>query len=128
MASTKVTPDYIQNSLFYFADASYKYHLDTKVFAEHKALNGLYKGMVEFKDDILELLMGYMDGKRVGELKLKEVPAYSHDNVIKLVDEIKTFAYELYEWAEEKKYCGVENAAQDLSGLAAKTRYMLTLS
>jgi len=124
----KLTPDSIQNTLFYFHDAAHKYHLDTKSFAEHKALNKLYEGVQDFKDSILEMLMGYLDGKRLGDLKGKDVPPYSHDNVIKLVDEIREFALDLYEWAESKKYCGVENAAQDLSGLAAKTRYMLTLS
>ena len=38
------------------------------------------------------------------------------------------FAYEVYEWAEEKHFCDIENKAQDLSGLGAKTIYRLTLS
>jgi hypothetical protein len=39
-----------------------------------------------------------------------------------------SFAYELEMWAEDKKYCDISNKAQDLSGIFARTQYMLTLS
>jgi len=45
-----------------------------------------------------------------------------------VVQEIKSFAHELMTWAEQNQYCDVENMAQDLSGKAAKTLYLLTLS
>lgn len=124
----ELTPEYIQGMLFYFHDAAHKFHLDTKSFAEHKALDGLYSGLVEFKDDISELLMGYMGGKRIGSISVGEIPEYSHSAAVKLANEIKDFGYELYEWAGEKKYCDVENTAQSLSGLGAKTIYLLTLT
>ena len=38
------------------------------------------------------------------------------------------FSYDLYEFACEKKLLDVENRSQELSGLAAKTIYRLTLS
>ena len=122
-----VTPEYIQNQLHYFNDAAQKYHHDTRSYAEHKALRGLYEGLNDFRDDILELVMGYT-GKRIGTLKRTDIPSYSNEEVIKMVNLLKDFAYEVYKWAEEKKYCDVENTAQDLSGLAAKTLYLLTLS
>lgn len=123
----KMTPEQIQNKLFSFHNAAHKYHLDTTSFEIHKALNKLYEGVGDFKDEILEKLMGYLDGKRIGKLKLEEVPEYSDSNVKKLVNDIKDFAYELYEWAGDNHYCDVENKAQELSGLAAQTAYMLTL-
>lgn len=123
----KLTPEYIQGKLFSFHNIAHKFHLDTKSFAEHKALNELYTGLVDFKDDISELIMGYT-GKRIGKIKLDDMPEYSHSASVKLAEDIKEFAYELEEWADENGYCDIENTAQSLSGLGAKTSYLLTLS
>lgn len=121
-------PEYIQNELFYFSILSHKFHLDTTSFSEHKALDELYKGISDIKDEILEKLIGYINGKRIGALKIKNIPEYSNKASIELCNEISEFAYELYEWAGSKKYCDIENKAQELSGLANKTIYLLTLS
>lgn len=126
--SNSFTPEYIQSKLFSFSNAAHKFHLDTRSFAEHKALDELYHSLADFKDEISEKIMGYMGGKRIGKLKLEEVSEYSHSESVKLAEEIKDFAYELQEWAEDKKYCDIENIAQGLSGLAAKTIYLLTLT
>lgn len=69
-----------------------------------------------------------MGGKRIGKLKMDEVPDYSHSEAVRLAEEVKEFGYELYEWAGEKKYCDVENKAQELSGAGAKAIYLLTLN
>lgn len=127
LKSESFTPEYIQNALFYFNDVAHKFHLDTKSFAEHKTLNELYKNLIEFKDNICELIMGYQSGKRIGKLNIEEIPEYSHAESIKLATLIKDFAYELEKWAEDKKYCDISNVAQSLSGLGAKTLYFLTL-
>jgi len=123
----QLTPEYIQGRLFYFHDVAHKYHLDTRSFAEHKALDTLYKDLVEFKDNICELLMGYT-GKRIGKISIGDMPLYSPEETVKMVNELKDFAYDLYEWAGDKKYCDIENTAQSLSGLAASTLYKLTLN
>lgn len=128
LKSNSFTPEYVQGKLFYFHDAAHKFHLDTKSFAEHKALDILYTELVTFKDSICELMIGYMNGKRIGKLKLDEVPEYNSSEPIKLVNNIKDFSYELEEWAEGNKYCDIENTAQSLSGLAAKVSYLLTLT
>lgn len=125
--ATTMTPEMIQGKLFYFRDAAHKFHLDTRSFAEHKALDFAYTELVGYVDGISEMLMGYI-GKRIGKLKMDDVPAYSHDEVTKMATEIKDFAYQLYEWAGEKKYCDIENTAQALSGMAAKLSYLLTLT
>ncbi len=123
-----LTPEYIQSKLFSFHNKAHKFHLDTRSYAEHKTLDTLYTELVSFKDDICELIMGYMDGKRIGKVTLDEVPEYSHAESLKLAKDIKAFSYELEMWAEEKKYCDISNVAQSLSGLAAKTLYKLTLT
>lgn len=123
-----MTPEYIQGKLFSFHNAAHKFHLNTKSFSEHSALNGFYNSLVEFKDEISEKLMGYMGGKRIGEITLDKIPVYSTGASEKLANEVMVFAKELEEWAEEKEYCDIENIAQGLSGEAAKVIYLLTLT
>lgn len=124
---SKMTPEYIQGKLFSFANAAHKYHLDTKSFEQHKGLQKLYEGLNDFKDSISESLMGYT-GKRIGRIKIDEVMPYTENEPKDLCKEIMDFAYEVYEWAGDQHYCDVENKAQDLSGLASKVNYLLTLT
>ena len=60
--NNEMTPEYIVGKLFSFHNVAHKFHLDTKSFACHKALNKLYTELVDFKDDIAELLIGYNNG------------------------------------------------------------------
>lgn len=123
-----LTPELIKGKLFSFQNAAHSLHLDTRSYAEHKALQKLYEGVDGLKDSILEILMGYQNGKRIGKAKLDEFPAYSQEAVTALIKEGLSFAYELEMWAEDKKYCDISNKAQDLSGLFAQIQYLLTLS
>ncbi len=123
----KMTPEYIQGKLFSFHNAAHKFHLNTKSFAEHSAMNGLYTSLVDFKDEISEKLMGYMNGERIGDISIDKIPNYSTGVSENLANEILIFAKKLNEWAGENEYCDIENIAQELSGEAAKTIYLLTL-
>jgi len=69
-----------------------------------------------------------MNGKRLGKVKVGELPTYSQEAVTDMVKEGLKFAYELEQFAEDKNYCDIANTAQALSGLFAKTQYLLTLS
>ena len=126
-AKSKLTPEDIQSKLFYFSDAAHKLHLDTKSFAEHKALGKFYESLVDFRDEISEKLMGYMDGKRIGGFSVGKLPEYSAGASMDLAGEVCDFAYNLCEFADEKGFIDLENVAQSLSGLAAQTKYLLTL-
>ena len=123
-----LTPETIKGKLFSFHNSAHSLHLDTRSFAEHKALEFLYTELVNFKDELSELIMGYQNGKRIGKIKLDEVPTYSQEAVTAMVKEGLSFSSELEKWAEDKEYCDVENTAQALSGVFARTQYLLTLS
>jgi hypothetical protein len=123
-----LTPESIKGKLFSLHNSAHSLHLDTRSFAEHEALKTAYTELVEFKDSLCEMLMGYQNGKRIGKIKLDEVPLYSQEAVNQLVKDGMSFSKELYEWAEDKGYCDVSNTAQALSGLFAQTLYRLTLS
>jgi hypothetical protein len=123
-----MTPEAIKGKLFSFQNSAHSLHLDTRSYAEHKALKKLYEGIDGLKDSILEALMGYQNGKRIGKSKLDEFPTYSQEAVNDLVKEGMKFSQELYMWSDDKKYCDISNKAQDLSGIFATTQYLLTLS
>jgi DNA-binding ferritin-like protein len=125
---SKLNPEAIQSKLFYLSDAAHKLHLDTKSYAQHKALGKLYEGLVDFRDDISEKLMGYMDGKRIGSIKIGALPEYTEKAPMELAKEVREFGSELCEFAGENGYSDVENVAQALSGLGASTVYLLTLT
>lgn len=121
-----MTPEYIQGKLFSFHDRAHKLHLDTRSYAEHKALDTLYTELVDFKDNISEKIQGYT-GKIIGKIKSEDIPSYSQGEPVKLVKEIAVFSKLLEDWAKSNNYCDIENIAQELSGLAAKINYLLML-
>lgn len=125
MKSTEMTLESVASRLTYFHEQLHLLHWNTSSYAEHQALGGLYDYVHDFKDGVVEKLMGYM-GKRVGQLKME--PVVPTANASAVVSELISFSHQLMEWAEANRYCDVENLAQSLSGEAAKTKYLLTLS
>ena len=119
-----LNPDKIISILFYLHDAAHLKHLQTTMFAEHKALDILYNELVTFKDEIGEMLLGYIAPKRFNfqSIPVKDI---HHDA---LVAQVLKFADDLYNYAEANKWWALSNKAQDLSGLALKIKYLLTLS
>jgi hypothetical protein len=124
-SSSEMTLESIAGKLTYFHEQLHLIHWQTTSYAEHQALGSLYDQVHDFKDDVIEKLMGYMS-KRPKAFKIQ--PLVDMTSATGVVQEIKSFAHELMTWAEQNQYCDVENMAQDLSGKAAKTLYLLTLS
>lgn len=131
-AEAGLTPESIMQSLFTFRDTAHKYHLNcfsrannVGSHAEHLALDDLYKGIQKKQDAILEQLMGYTMKPINAPIGIN-VPIYIRtEDSIDLCTEIIKFAGELINYATSNKYHNIENIAQDLSGLAAETRYFL---
>lgn len=124
-SGAELTTESVAAKLTYFHEQLHLLHWNTQSFAEHKALGKLYEYVQDFKDDVVEKLMGYT-GKRVKAFKIDPISETTTSNAV--VNELISFAHELMEWGEENQYCDVENLAQSLSGEAAKTKYLLTLS
>ena len=124
-SGAEMTLESVAAKLTYFHEQLHLLHWQTQSYAEHQALGGLYDYVHDFKDDVIEKLMGYT-GRRVKAFKFEPLSDTANANMI--VSELVTFAHQLEEWAEANVYCDVENLAQSLSGEAAKTKYLLTLS
>ena len=123
-----LSPDVIATKLTYFELQLHNLHWGTKSYAEHMALGGLYDAVFDFKDEIIEKIMGYNNGTRdkignVGQLK-----DYSPGVSNQVVGELIIFAKQLQNYGASFNMPDIENIAQSLSGTAAKTKYLLTLS
>ena len=114
----------IAGKLTYFHEQLHLLHWQTKSYAQHKALGKIYEYVQDFKDGVIEKLMGYT-GKRPGAIKLEQLTATDPNAV---VTALMDFASNLKRYAEANNYHDIANLADALSGEAAKTRYLLTLS
>lgn len=125
MRSSELSIESIAGKLTYFHEQLHLLHWSTSSYAEHMALGALYDYVHDFKDGVIEKLMGYSN-RKVRAFKIDPIS----DSVIAttIVSDLVTFAHDLKNWAKSNNYDDVENLAQSLSGEAAKTRYLLTLS
>lgn len=122
---SSMSPDKAISMLFYFHEQAHLNHLQTRSFARHKALDELYTGLETFKDEISELLLGYIAPKRVSKFTTPEVKTNMPDE--ELVDALCKFADQLYEYGEQTKWWALSNKSADLSGLGYKIKYLFTL-
>ena len=114
----------IAGKLTYFHEQLHLTHWQTTSYAEHKALGKLYEYVQEFKDGVIEKLMGYT-GKRPAPYKIEPLINCTGNEC---VSNILSFASSLKSYAESNSYHDIANLADALSGEAAKTKYLLTLS
>jgi hypothetical protein len=126
-ASGELSPDSIATKLTYFELQLHNLHWATRSYAEHQALGGLYDAVFDFKDDIIEKIMGY-SGTRAKIGNVGQLKDYAPGSSSQVVGELITFAKQLQNYGASNNMPDIENVAQALSGTAAKTKYLLTLS
>ena len=124
-SSEGLTLDSIAAKLTYFHEQLHLLHWQTTSYAEHQALGGLYDYVHDFKDGVIEKLMGYM-GKRPKAPKMEPLSDTANASVV--VSELISFASSLKSFGESNGFHDIANLADALSGEAAKTKYLLTLS
>ena len=117
--------EFVAGKLSYFYEQLHLLHWQTKGYAEHMAIGSLYGYVYEFKDEVIEKLMGYT-GKRPKAFKIE--PLSDGISCELLLDQIESFSKQLISWAKISGYCDIESITTSLSGMVAKTKYLLTLS
>lgn len=117
-----LNPDIIIQKLSTFAEEVHLAHFNTTEYAQHQALN-FYDDLVDFKDKIGELLLGYFAPKRFSAFSIKVQIKNPQD----LIEEIIKFAHDLEKYAQSNKFADLSNIAQELEGGAIKVKYLLTL-
>jgi hypothetical protein len=124
MKSGELNLETVAGKLTYFHEQLHLLHWQTKSYAEHQALGGLYDYVHDFKDGVVEKLMGYT-GKRPTPYKIEPLINCTGDEC---VSNLLSFASSLKSYAETNNFHDIANLADALSGEAAKTKYLLTLS
>ena len=124
MKSGELNLETIAGKLTYFHEQLHLTHWQTTSYAEHKSLGKLYEYVQEFKDGVIEKLMGYT-GKRPTPYKIEPLINCTGNEC---VSNILSFASSLKSYGEANSYHDIANLADALSGEAAKTKYLLTLS
>ena len=122
--SSELSLESIAAKLTYFHEQLHLLHWQTTSYAEHQALGGLYDYVHDFKDGVVEKLMVYT-GKRPTPYKIE---ALTNCTASQCVSDLLSFASALKMYGEKNNFHDVCNLADALSGEAAKTRYLLTLS
>jgi DNA-binding ferritin-like protein len=120
-----MTTEEIAGKLAFFHEQIHMIHWETRSYAEHKALGEFYEFLQDFKDDVVEKLMGYT-GKRIQGMKIELIG--NKADALTVVENVIKFAEALMQHGESNKFWDISNMAQDLSGKAAHTKYLLTLS
>jgi hypothetical protein len=123
-SSEELSLETIAGKLTYFHEQLHLLHWQTTSYAQHQALGSLYDYVHDFKDGVVEKLMGYT-GKRPGLYKINPL---INCTAMSCVEELCNFASELKRYANLNSYHDIGNLADALSGEAAKTKYLLTLS
>jgi hypothetical protein len=121
----EMTLESIAGKLTHFHEQLHLTHWQTTSYAEHQALGALYDYVHDFKDGVVEKLMGYT-GKRPKAFKIE--PLSDGAGASNVVSELMSFSSSLKSYAESNGYHDISNLADALSGEAAKTKYLLTLS
>ena len=113
-----MTPGKLIGTLFQSRDAMHIAHLQTTSFAEHKALNGYYDGILGLTDSFTETYFGRF--KRVEivipESKVLEAIAHLKEMQSTLDTERNNYPSEL------------QNIMDEMLGLVNNTLYLLTLN
>jgi hypothetical protein len=125
LSSGELGLESIASKLTHFHEQLHLLHWQTTSYAEHQALGGLYDYVHDFKDGVIEKLMGYT-GKRPKAFKIE--PLSDGAGASNVVSELMSFSSSLKSYAESNGYHDISNLADALSGEAAKTKYLLTLS
>lgn len=124
LVSNELSLESIAAKLTYFHEQLHLLHWQTSSYAEHQALGGLYDYVHDFKDGLVEKIMGYT-GKRPTPYKLEPL---TNCTAMQCVTDLLSFASQLKMYGEKNSFHDVCNLADSLSGEAAKVKYLLTLS
>ena len=123
-SGAEMTLESVAAKLTYFHEQLHLTHWQTTSYAEHQALGALYDYVHDFKDGVIEKLMGYT-GKRPNAYKIEPL---TNCTGAQCVSDLMNFASELKMYGERNSFHDICNLADSLSGEAAKTKYLLTLS
>ena len=119
---TTIKPEICLGLLFQSRDIVHLTHLQTTNYAEHKALNELYDGLLDLTDELIETYFGTI-GKR---LNIK-IPASEYMNAKAHCTFMKDYLMK-HRVVFGESNTHIQNIIDEIIALYTKTLYLLTLS
>ena len=104
--------------LFMVRDQSHKLHLSTKSYAQHKALDGFYEGILALIDELVETYQGQYD-----LVKLDFSSSEKTDDPEKLIREFSGFISDSRKLFSNETY--LQNILDEMAALTYRTLYKL---
>jgi DNA-binding ferritin-like protein len=110
--------------LMHSRDQMHLWHLQTRSYSEHKALNKYYDSIIDMLDNLLETLIA--DGQRPEGGFTIELANYSEgcsqEHLTGLIKSVQTLKLEV-----DANRTDILNIIDEIIALSNKTRYLLTL-
>lgn len=107
-------------SLFHARTAAHVLHLQTRSYAEHKALNDFYDGIIALVDELAEVYQG-----EYGLIEFGEVPYTTPKRALDMLDDLRECLDECAREAFHKDDTHLNNIADEIRSLIASTQYKL---
>ena len=124
MMKAEMSLETIASKLLYFTEQLHLIHWQTSIYAEHMATGSLYDYVHDFKDGLMEKLMGYT-GRKPSVYKVESLTQATSQAI---AAEMCMWAQELKRYAEANSFLDIGNLADEFSGEVNKFKYLLTLS
>jgi hypothetical protein len=119
---TTIKPEIFIGQLFQSRDMMHLTHLQTTSFAEHKALNGYYDGILGLTDSLTESYFGTI-GKRLNV----KIPASEYMNSRTHLTYMKDYVFK-HRGVLGMENTHIQNIIDEIIGLITETLYLLTLT
>lgn len=111
--------------LFHARQQAHFWHLDTKSFAEHKALESFYTELLELVDKLLEEYMGKGNRIDFGSIRMT-FHGYDKDKVREYLKKLTRYIVKSKRGLKENE-SNLGNIMDEILGLVNRTLYLLTL-
>jgi hypothetical protein len=119
---TTVKPELVIGQLFQSRDMMHITHLQTLNFAEHKALNSYYDGILDLTDTLTETYFGTI-GKRLNF----KIPQSEYMNSSQHLSQLKEYVFK-HRGVFGMENTHIQNIIDEIIGLITQTLYLLTLT
>lgn len=114
-------------TILHSRDQVHIWHLQTRSYAEHKALNGYYDDILSMFDNFVEAYLGRVPGRFSSKTMVFEFTDYESVTVINHFKDLKATIM-VYKSSLPKEDADLSNMLDEILALLNKTLYLLTLA
>ena len=112
--------------LFHARQQTHFWHLDTKSYAEHKALDQFYTELLDFIDSLLETYLGKGKNIDFGKIRMTFNP-YKREAMIEYFKKLARYVARAKKSMNGTNDGDIANIMDEILALINKTLYMFTL-